>query len=78
MERKELKPCPFCGVELKPFISTHEVTTVDGKKIGEYCQGFWETLVVFLRPPWYHRAYHGNLHKGWMSDGPVSVEMLCL
>ena len=41
MARETLKPCPFCGVKLKPFISTHEVTTVDGKKIGEIERGYW-------------------------------------
>ena len=41
MARETLKPCPFCGAELKPFISTHEVTTVDGKKIGEIERGYW-------------------------------------
>ena len=41
MARETLKPCPFCGVKLKPFISTHEVTTVNGKKIGEIERGYW-------------------------------------
>lgn len=36
-----LKPCPFCGAALKPFISTREVTTADGRKIGEIKHGYW-------------------------------------
>ena len=41
MGRETLKPCPFCGAALKPFISTHEVTTADGRKIGEIKHGYW-------------------------------------
>lgn len=41
MGRETLKPCPFCGAALKPFISTREVTTADGRKIGEIKHGYW-------------------------------------
>lgn len=41
MGRETLKPCPFCGAALKPFVSTHEVTTADGRKIGEIKHGYW-------------------------------------
>ena len=41
MGRETLKPCPFCGAALKPFISTHEVTTADGRKIDEIKHGYW-------------------------------------
>lgn len=41
MGRETLKPCPFCGAALKPFISTREITTADGRKIGEIKHGYW-------------------------------------
>lgn len=44
MARKMLKPCPFCGVALKPFISTHEVTTADGN-------------ITILVPVFFHRWF---------------------
>ena len=74
MARETLKPCPFCGAELKPFISTHEVTTVDGKKIGEIERGYWAhpddskcplgfgfSLALEEADSWNHREKEDNI-----------------